>query len=132
MNYVICESYYVKICETGSKIRFEQIMDLPSVLLPEVRFNTNHVSIIFRAPYWLLGTVFTVCVIRCLQVRNDIDLFLITTIATAVFWILDRSFVEKKPRTAAELNALLKREEQLLKSAAAAQVWLDTRRAKRD
>ena len=107
-------------------------MGLPSVLLPEVRFNTNHVSIIFRAPYWLLGTVFTVCVIRCLQVRNDIDLFLITTIATAVFWTLDRSFVEKKPRTAAELNALLKREEQLLKSAAAAQVWLDTRRAKRD
>ena len=107
-------------------------MDLPSVLLPEVRFNTNHVSIIFRAPYWLLGTVFTVCVIRCLQVRNDIDLFLITTIATAVFWILDRSLVEKKPRTVAELNDLLKREEQLRKSAAAAQAWLDTRRTNRD
>ena len=107
-------------------------MDRPSVLLPEVRFNTNHVSIIFRAPYWLLGTVFTVCVIRCLQVRNDIDLFLITTIATAVFWILDRSFTEKKPRTVADLNALLKREEQLLTSAAAAQAWLDTRRANRD
>ena len=100
------------------KNQFEQIMDLPSVLLPEVRFNTNHVSIIFRAPYWLLGTVFTVCVIRCLQGRNDIDLFLITTIATAVFWILDRSFTEKKPRTVAELHALLRREEQLLKGRA--------------
>ena len=78
----------------------EQIMDFPGVLLPEVRLNTNHVSIIFRAPYWLLGTVLTVCVIRCLQGYRNIDLLLITTIATAVFWLLNRVFPLR--RTTAE------------------------------
>ena len=67
---------------------------------PEVRLNTNLVSIIFRVPYWLLGTVLTVCVIRCFQGRRDIDLFLITTIATSVFWWLDRVFPSR--RTIAE------------------------------
>ena len=64
-------------------------MELPTVLVPEIRFNKNHLSLTFRIPYWLVATF--VLIFAVLRWRDkDFEVLVVTTVATWVFWLLNR------------------------------------------
>ena len=68
--------------------RFKMI-ELPTILVPEIRLNSNHIAFTFRVPYWLVGVTLTVLLILGAR-KEKFELFLVTTIATCVFWYLNR------------------------------------------
>ena len=70
-------------------------MDAISTFVPEVRLNKDHISIIFRIPYWLFATLLLVFVIVKWQGKH-FDVLLITSCSTWVFWILNRYWPYKK------------------------------------
>ena len=65
------------------------IMEIPTVFVPEIRLNKNHISVTFRVPYWLVASLLLiVLVLRCQG--KSFDILLVTTISTWVFWLLNR------------------------------------------
>ena len=64
-------------------------METPIVFVPEVRLNKDHISLIFRIPYWLVATLALTFVILRWQDKS-FDVLLITTCSTWIFWLLNR------------------------------------------
>ena len=73
------------------------MMEALTVFVPEIRLNNNHVSIIFRLPYWLVGVLVLVLTILRWQDKS-IDILLVTSFSTWVFWILNRVWPIQKDR----------------------------------